>query len=233
MKLYVAPDIYYKDIQGMVVILDMAKEEYFVLDPVATSMWTALIVSDDMDESLISLQDKFSVAQSRLRSDLEGFRRSCIDKGFLQKIKPAAVPCELNKVSDYPQTHLFLRAWWSLFRISRRLTNEGLSCAYNECAHLPIPDTTMHRIDDLLKRSLSAFAKAENIFLSRQAPKDCIPRSLALFRFLRSVGIPVEHCIGVRRYPFFAHAWVEYRGEVVHDNPFHKDMFTVLTRLEA
>ena len=48
---------------------------------------------------------------------------------------------------------------------------------------------------------------------------DCLPRSLTLYLLLRRRGVPAALRIGVKRYPFGAHAWVECRGEVLDDTP--------------
>ena len=52
----------------------------------------------------------------------------------------------------------------------------------------------------------------------RRGP-DCLPRSLTLYLLLRRRGIPATLHIGVKRYPFGAHAWVECMGEVLDDTP--------------
>jgi hypothetical protein len=82
-----------------------------------------------------------------------------------------------------------------------------------------------------LQSVLAAFRRAENLFLLRRAPNDCVVRSLALYRFVCSYGIAAEHVIGVQRIPFKAHAWVEWRGEPLLDAPVHG--FTSLARLGA
>lgn len=48
---------------------------------------------------------------------------------------------------------------------------------------------------------------------------DCLPRSLTLYLLLRRRGVPATLRIGVKRYPFGAHAWVECLGEVLDDTP--------------
>ena len=57
------------------------------------------------------------------------------------------------------------------------------------------------------------------------------PRSLALFTFLRRTGLPVCHCIGVRPFPFSAHAWTECHGRVVHDDALNRNRFTIIARI--
>lgn len=48
---------------------------------------------------------------------------------------------------------------------------------------------------------------------------DCLPRSLTIYLLLRRRGVPASLHIGVKRYPFGAHAWVECLGEVLDDTP--------------
>jgi hypothetical protein len=75
--------------------------------------------------------------------------------------------------------------------------------------------TSEQRMIPPLKAAIRSFLIAENFVLFRRAPNDCLVRSLALFRYLRWLGIPATHVIGIRRVPFAAHAWVEVSGEGV------------------
>jgi hypothetical protein len=54
----------------------------------------------------------------------------------------------------------------------------------------------------------------------------CLERSLVLYDYLRCRGIVAEMRLGIQRYPFMAHAWVEYRGEPINDVPEHVRIFT-------
>lgn len=46
----------------------------------------------------------------------------------------------------------------------------------------------------------------------------CLERSLALFVLLRCMGTEATLRLGVRAYPFAAHAWIEHGGEPVNEN---------------
>jgi hypothetical protein len=59
---------------------------------------------------------------------------------------------------------------------------------------------------------------------------DCLPRALTMFYFARQRAIPVEFCLGVKKYPFAGHSWVEYQGEVIGDRPNRVKLYTVLVR---
>jgi hypothetical protein len=56
----------------------------------------------------------------------------------------------------------------------------------------------------------------------------CLEQSLVLYYLLRRGGIAVQYCQGVMAYPFEAHAWVEYAGEVLNDIPEHAASFARL-----
>lgn len=56
----------------------------------------------------------------------------------------------------------------------------------------------------------------------------CLEQSLVLYYLLRRRGVAAQYCQGVMAYPFEAHAWVEYRGEVLNDIPEHVESFARL-----
>ncbi|MFL5496052.1 MAG: lasso peptide biosynthesis B2 protein [Gemmatimonadales bacterium] len=56
----------------------------------------------------------------------------------------------------------------------------------------------------------------------------CLERSLALYYLLRCQGVPVRYRQGIHPYPFQAHAWIEYGGEVINDVPEHVRKFARL-----
>jgi len=129
---------------------------------------------------------------------------------------------------------LTIKAWWSLWSVTRSLAKRGFSCTYNAALGLPkLQKIQTRRQTGSLSTALKAFARAENFLYLKKAPRDCLPRSLALFLFLRSIGWPVEHCIGLQQFPFLAHAWTEYHGEVLHDDPRNQERFTVIARIPA
>jgi len=87
-------------------------------------------------------------------------------------------------------------------------------------------------VEQLLPDALRAFLIAENFVAFRNSPDDCLPRSLSLFRFLRSIGIPAIHRIGGRRVPVLKmHAWVEVNSKVLLDDPTEPEKDIILASL--
>jgi hypothetical protein len=231
-KMHVSPNVFYEEIEGFIVILDLVTEAYYMLDPVAAVMWKALLESENDNQAFYAVKNRFAVERVRLQTDLEEFKRYCVEHAFLQEKEPERRIENLRYFEAGQAGFLILRAWWALFRTVRSLSTLGFTRTYREYSRIPIPkENSSDR--DLLKRSIAAFTTAENFLLMKSAPKDCVPRSLALFRFLRLAGLSVEHCIGVRRFPFAAHGWVEYRGHVVQDDPSRQLTFKILARISA
>ncbi len=67
-----------------------------------------------------------------------------------------------------------------------------------------------------LHRTVEAVRTASRYYHRRRL--DCLPRSLAIYVLLRLQGVPATLRIGVKRFPFAAHAWVECLGEVLDDS---------------
>lgn len=79
------------------------------------------------------------------------------------------------------------------------------------------------------QQAFRAVQKATRYYYRRRL--DCLPKALTTFRLLRLRGVPAELCLGVRKYPFAGHAWVECGGQVLDDNPKRIHQFTLLKRL--
>lgn len=79
------------------------------------------------------------------------------------------------------------------------------------------------------REAFRAVQQATRFYYRRRL--DCLPKALTTFRLLRLRGIPAELCLGVRKYPFSGHAWVECGGEILDDDPRRIRQYTLLKRL--
>ncbi len=68
----------------------------------------------------------------------------------------------------------------------------------------------------VVERTVQAVANATRYY--RRSRLDCLPRAMTICLLLRARGIPATLHIGVKRYPFGAHAWVECMGRVIDDS---------------
>src|ERR1700761_632683 len=198
------------DAEGIRVILDLNTEAFYALDKVGTAMWSALAETPDINAAFSCLKDQFEAEPSRLSEDLDRFVAHCEALKFVDEISSNGPSKAGYPVTAWrmPVRPFLLHALFSLVSTYFSLRAFGFRAVYESCFTLRQTTTTTQDIG----RATRAFVRAENLFVSRRAPNDCLLRSLALFRFLRRCGFPAEHVIGVRRVPFAAHAWVEVKG---------------------
>ena len=66
---------------------------------------------------------------------------------------------------------------------------------------------------DVVDRTLDAVRTATRYYWRRRL--DCLPRAMTVYLLLKRRGIAATLHIGVKRYPFAAHAWVVHDGHVL------------------
>jgi hypothetical protein len=219
-----APAVRHAEVDGLRVLLDLGTERYRVLDDVASVLWSVLIGEADASTAFDDLARSYDVDRDRFRADLDAFAQRCITERLLEPAgtaataQPAAVPAPRSARAGT------LQALTALIATRRALRRDGFRATYERYALLPVGARARSLAD-----VLPAFARAENLFVARRAPKDCLLRSLSLYRFLRAAGVPAEHLMGTRRFPFIAHAWVECDGSPVRDERARH--FTPLARI--
>ncbi len=207
-----------------VVVLDLKHNRYSVLGAVAGFMWRSAQDHPSRDEVVDAVVATFDVDPGGAASDFDAFLADCAGRGWLGE-KASALPHIAPRVVE-PTT---ARAWKWLLRTSIDLRGMGVWGVHRHLErYRPVAASaqTARRVDAALR----AFSAAENAFRLKHAPDDCLPRSFALAFFLRSAGLPAQHRIGVARYPFRAHAWVEIEGCPVGES-LDVSPFVALSRL--
>ncbi|HVQ14286.1 MAG TPA: lasso peptide biosynthesis B2 protein [Vicinamibacterales bacterium] len=205
-------------VEGIVVILDFATQNYFALNERGSTIWRSIL--DGADEPL----DR----------DTRAFIDDCRQRGFL--VDGTQSPSGTPSVRSASTSLLARAGLWTplaiicLYRAASLLRVRGFAHVY------AFHDAFGHRLPvtrraSQVDESLRAFYRAESVIPMPGAPEDCLPRSLALYAYLRSVGFPCTHLIGIRRYPSLTmHAWVEVDGRVVADSAASRE-FVVLARI--
>lgn len=219
-KLRCADWLLQAEVDGLTVVLDLRRDGYFVLDALASSLWRELVQRIAFAEEA---PDKPELGIDCLPPSLLAFARDCFKRGWLETGNKPREPRSLVRAPSKPSA---LQAWYCLAATHYSLSVRGFPATYDSLVRNRAGVAVQDRRNP--DEGLRAFARAENFFHLKSAPNDCVCRSLALFKFMHACGFAVEHCIGVRRFPFQAHAWVEHAGRVIHDNPHLYDRYTKL-----
>jgi hypothetical protein len=220
--LYPSSSVRSAQIGDTLILLDMRQANYVAFDRTSTRMWRALTSGEA--SVLEEVQHSTGASPEVVARDFEAFRDSCLRAGYLQ----ASPIAEGQRVLPLPvRPPSALGAWWTILLTVQHLRRRGFSATYRTYA-------SYRKVGDrfgVLDEALAPFRKAENFATPSSAPKDCLPRSLALYRFLLQSGLAPNHFIGVKYRPFEAHAWVECSGIPVCDTREFVSGYTVLARI--
>ncbi|WP_422223395.1 lasso peptide biosynthesis B2 protein [Mycobacterium sp.] len=165
---------------------------------------------------------------------LDDFVASCEERGFLDSdhLAPARDVGPTPRPRRSPRRSLLAaRAWLWMLRMGFALRREGFGAVYQRLGHSASRGTAnVTSVDVEIARA--AFVWAENFYVRRRAPNDCLPRSLSLYAYMRGLGLPVVHRIGARRFPAFrCHAWVEYDGAPILDERADLGHYTLIASM--
>ena len=83
-RLSVAPDVLFQQVDGESVLLNLASESYFGLDPVGTRIWVLLGQDSSLQLAFDALCAEYEVEPERLEADLLALAQSLMDAGLLQ-----------------------------------------------------------------------------------------------------------------------------------------------------
>jgi hypothetical protein len=208
-----AGHVRYAVLDGYVVILDLRAGNYIALDEHASADWIRLLEH---------------VGPRTLSGDEAAFFDRCERRGYLTRAAAArrGKPTIVRRV---PMLPLVAYAIFALIAMDKRLKKRGFAREYDNLSRLAPRASSETRAEVL--RAESAIAFAENFTVAQVTARDCLPRSLAIYRTLLQGGLAPIHRIGVSRLPFEAHAWVECGGKVIRDADDFVRRFTVIAEL--
>lgn len=122
------------------------------------------------------------------------------------------------------QSILALEAFVVLVFVNTALRLCGLNKVLRSLEFLLSNGGPVRRVDQLtIDEMVTAYAFALRYYWRKV---ECLPKSLTLFVMTRRRNLPTTFCIGVRKYPFTSHAWVELDAPLSVDD---REFVRVLT----
>jgi len=212
-----ADHIRYREIDGCGVILDIRNQRYSVLDDLATGMWACLTGEGDTTDRVRRWAEEYNLTADEIAGTIDEFCADCVRNGLVRRWEPGETleanrgRPKLPKIYRHLPGELVAVAALAFTALSLKF--RGFAKTYGR--HREVPVAGLAKTPTSVEAIIRPFLFAENFVFFGRAPNDCLVRSLAFFQYLRWRGIPAVHVIGVRRVPFFAHAWVEVSGESV------------------
>lgn len=136
----------------------------------------------------------------------------------------------MRRTRNPPSWLLIAKAWLTFVWLDVLFRFKGFQYTYDAVIRRASGAVTGEVTDDeVVDRAVAAVRGATRLYW--RSRRDCLPRSLTLYRLLRDLDVPARVCIGVRKYPFFlAHAWVELEGRPLDENPARIAQLSLLSR---
>lgn len=229
----VSEHIRHVQIDDVIVLLDIRAGRYLLIEDVAAEMWDGLCRNRTPEQIVDDISTRYDAARDQVAQDFAQFLASCRANGYWDDAPAApALPVVPHSATSFAAGRHFLtlRAWLALLASWMTLKTGGFHGLHGAAQRLAAMPRGAGQPDaQLLQRAEAAFLRAENFFILKSAPQDCLPRSMAMYRFLHGLGLPVRHRIEVERYPLTMHAWVECDGEPVLNDPDAGRMTVIAT----
>ena len=229
--------------EGFIQLLDFNQGQFYALDPIATVMLSS-VLDKGLDATISNLSQTYETTEAVIRSDLIELLDNLIQKKLLiqDKIKPSKNQYILhffnNSIVNFlhkiialihplinPQSdpnlliiHLLLILSWLNFRFlgwsqTIKLWQTWHQNEVQNTVNLEVIKTFDHKLQK---------ASASNPLLSIM----CKERALVSYHLLHSFyQVPAGLMVGVTNDPFEVHAWVEYEGIILTDDPVHCQQF--------
>ena len=80
----VSKDVLFQEVSGETVLLDLASEKYFGLDPVGTRVWQLLSEGVNLEAMLDTLLEEYEVGREQLEADVKDLLASLLDAGLVK-----------------------------------------------------------------------------------------------------------------------------------------------------
>jgi hypothetical protein len=235
--------VYFAAVQGEGVVMDLVADRYFGLTGLSTRIWECLKQNLSVEQIVEVIAEAEAIESSDARDliirHLEAWREAKLiapqtdPPTTLPRPKPSGIPAqvELDQARletvrlSLSGTFLLIGAsQWNHFALKRR----GLAWTLKRIQDISVPVFDPAHFYPVAYRIVRAYTFLRRPF--KQGQHDCLSRSLALAATLRKLGVDAEFCLGVRKFPFSAHAWVEARGVALNEPKGRLRKFTMLAR---
>ena len=240
----VKPGTFLAECGGNGILLDLLADRYLALDAMSTAIWKYL--STDYKVGAISTSIAHDFALDHESAEREVVAQLCVWKEWglvVPADAPPAAKLPTDKAKGEPATGRVSSA--ELAGINCSLAHAGVLLIAKAWTHWSLKVAGLANTLAKLQRMTSSpprSAMFENDVLRMlqtyrmlrlswtDGREDCLVRSIQLARALRVIGVTTEFCIGVDRFPFRAHAWLELGGRVVSEIQPELQCFVVIAR---
>lgn len=222
-------------IDGQGVLLNRKTGKYLGLNAVGTQIVEMLQAGNTTEKITEHLASKYRMDKEIIAQDIAKFLEQAAKHQLLassseaatfvdSKLASEAAPSldqELTQAGASAPGWMILRAYVLLFIVDWRLKYHEFDAVLdwlNNRTRKSQTAANSPETDRLIIQQVSHAMSTATKFYYRTR-RDCLPNAMLAYYLMKSNGVPVKFCIGVTKFPFKGHAWVEYLGKVVYTTP--------------
>lgn len=221
MQLALRPSLFFCDVQGRPIFLDVEGDRYFCLARKAETAFRALASGEPA-----AVIDTTAIASLRSAGILASEEQGAPLTACPTHIAPASL---LDEQQSTVSNRLLPGLFWTIARVERLLKRKGVAALLERLAHAK--RSAVPACDDHHATLASIASAFDRTALFATTHDQCLPRSLALALYLAHRGIAPELVFAVKLQPFKAHCWVECGDRLVNDRLDTVRNFTPILRV--
>lgn len=240
-----APAVYAARFDESIIILDIERDKYLSLIGPAAHY---LIVVTESSFSYSAQQDVFMLESSSENSDeLNYWIKEFLDQKYIKQITEsdlasrkgiAPTPRKTGGLADYrwdfkkawnPFEHApklqIIKTFLALCRVHFVMKYKGIAGLVSLLGEKVPESKTKKPLAYQIKELVAAVDAASIIYPKKSY---CLSWAVAFVYLARKNKWDCSLVIGVQSSPFYAHAWAEVAGEVVHDDPCIAEVLSII-----
>ena len=82
-RFVVPPSVHTRSFDGELVVLDLARGDYFALDEIGAKAWNAIVAGKSLESIAAEIAHEYDVPESRAAADLVALRNDLLSRGLL------------------------------------------------------------------------------------------------------------------------------------------------------
>lgn len=115
---------------------------------------------------------------------------------------------------------MYMKIYNIVRKLDNRMKTEGFESIYRQYLTKSVSLPPMRDVTPVEAAFISKIGPIiDKVCFNFLGKARCLHRSLVGFELFNDRGIPIDLVVGVTKAPFMAHAWLEYKGNVVNDAP--------------
>ena len=239
LRFSIAPTLRFAHDEDGLVLLDLRRGDYSSFNPVGALVWKQIEMGATLEEILGTLAMTFpEVDPGIITQDVRALLTQLLNEGLIAAdrsgcgARPKSSAPTRAMDSDPASANEEVGLWRTLTAFLYLVYVDvlmRLSCFRRVYDTVCETETRARSVEPAsIRRTCRAMDRAARAYLKRAW---CLQRSAACVFQLRRQGVPAELVLGVRTFPFGAHAWVELDGRILNDDLGHVGGFLVLDRI--